>query len=96
MPTFDNRARPAYHYACRRESLAWNQPLAIERRVSGRELELAIPRSVLRDAPVLPQCDFKWVDNTLQTGEACDFTLNGDAAPNDRFDFRVLPAMPHP
>jgi hypothetical protein len=33
--------------------------------------------------------DFKWADNLQQTGEWSDFTLNGDAAPNDRFNYRA-------
>ena len=33
--------------------------------------------------------DFKWADNIQQTGDASDFTLNGDAAPNDRFNYRA-------
>ena len=38
--------------------------------------------------------DFKWADNIQQTGEASDFTLNGDAAPNDRFNYRAVWAHP--
>jgi len=34
--------------------------------------------------------DFKWADNIQQTGEWSDFTLNGDVAPNDRFNYRAL------
>jgi hypothetical protein len=38
---------------------------------------------------------FKWADNTQQTGDASDFTLNGDVAPNDRFNYRArLLALP--
>jgi len=74
----------------------WHQPISIERRVSGPEMELAVPRSALSDVQPSPQFDFKWIDNTLQTGEASDLTLNGDAAPNDRFNFRARPAAPHP
>ena len=70
----------------------WHTPVSIEYRVAGNELELAIPRSVL-GLPVKPRTfDFKWADNSLQTGEATDFTLHGDAAPNDRFNYRVVPA----
>ena len=35
--------------------------------------------------------DFKWADNCLQAGDWTDFTLNGDAAPNDRFNYRAWP-----
>jgi hypothetical protein len=36
------------------------------------------------------QLDFKWADNCIAAGDWTDFTLNGDAAPNDRFNFRAL------
>ncbi len=67
----------------------WADPVQIDCRVGEREIELAIPRSVL-GLPHLPATiDFKWADNLQQTGEASDFTLNGDAAPNDRFNYRA-------
>ena len=34
--------------------------------------------------------DFKWADNIQQTGDWSDFTLNGDAAPDDRFNYRAV------
>ena len=33
--------------------------------------------------------DFKWADNIQQSGEASDFSLHGDVAPNERFNFRA-------
>ena len=36
-----------------------------------------------------PALDFKWADNIQQTGEWSDFMLNGDAAPNDHFNYRA-------
>jgi len=59
-------------------------------RAIGNELELAIPwkRLGLRGPPAA--LDFKWADHIRETGEASDFTLNGDAAPNDRFNYRAL------
>jgi hypothetical protein len=50
---------------------------------------VAVPRAAmgLKDGPVT--IDFKWADNIQETGEWSDFTLNGDAAPNDRFNYRA-------
>ena len=59
------------------------------RRVAGNELELAIPRTALGLTKFPATLDFKWADNSHQTGEWSDFTLNGDAAPNDRFNYRA-------
>ena len=59
------------------------------RAAAGCELELAVPRSLL-DARAPPVgFDFKWADNIAESGEWSDFTLNGDAAPNDRFNYRA-------
>jgi hypothetical protein len=70
----------------------WQRPVSIEYRAAGNQLELAIPRAALNVSAWPPILDFKWADNSVQTGEAVDFTLNGDVAPNDRFNFRALPA----
>jgi len=48
-----------------------------------------VPRAALGLAKLPATLDFKWADNIQQTGEAADFTLNGDAAPNDRFNYRA-------
>jgi len=40
--------------------------------------------------PPPAQLDFKWADNCIVAGDWTDFTLNGDAAPNDRFNYRAL------
>ena len=57
---------------------------------SGREVELAVPRSVLgaSDANRVV-LDFKWLDNVEVGGDPSNFTLHGDVAPNDRFNYRA-------
>jgi hypothetical protein len=67
----------------------WGEPLAIDCRTAGAQLELAIPRSALGLDRLPAAVEFKWADNIQQTGEWSDFTLNGDAAPNDRFNYRA-------
>jgi hypothetical protein len=74
-----------------RTSNGWNwQPCAQVRfRVQGNELMLAVPRQVLGladgDAPV--RFEFKWADNTQNEDSIDEFTLNGDSAPNGRFNY---------
>ena len=67
----------------------WASPTKIEFRAVGNELELAIPRAALGLTHLPATIDFKWADNIQQTGDWSDFTLNGDAAPNDRFNYRA-------
>jgi hypothetical protein len=53
------------------------------------ELEVAIPWQTLGLKAPPAKLDFKWADNCHQAGDWSDFTLNGDAAPNDRFNYRA-------
>lgn len=69
----------------------WNIVPDAEVRMEFRsaELELSIPWQALgRTGPAT--LDFKWADNCIQAGDWSDFTLNGDAAPNDRFNYRAV------
>lgn len=62
---------------------------AISYKVSGRELELAIPRASLglADTTKPIRFEFKWHDNMQVQGDIYEFTANGDAAPNARFNY---------
>ncbi len=74
---------------CQGNAGAWGNPVDIDFRAVGNEVEIAIPRAALGLAGKRQGLDFKWADNIQQTGDASGFTLNGDAAPNDRFNFRA-------
>ena len=70
----------------------WDTPVEIACRVAENEMELAIPITTLTGGKAqLPDfLRFKWADNIQQTGEWSDFTLNGDVAPNDRYNYRAV------
>ena len=72
----------------------WSDPVEMPFKVAGKELEVSIPRSVLGISTLPATVDFKWADNIQQTGKVSDFTLNGDAAPNDRFNYRAKLLLP--
>jgi len=60
----------------------------VEYRVVGLELELAVPRRDLDLDPEGPvHFSFKWADNPQTQGDVLAFTVNGDAAPNARFQY---------
>ena len=67
----------------------WSAPAQTPCRYAANEVELAIPRSMLGATNDPVTIDFKWCDNLQQTGDWSDFTLNGDVAPNDRFNYRA-------
>ncbi|MHB8901011.1 MAG: hypothetical protein ACYC6Y_19865, partial [Thermoguttaceae bacterium] len=68
---------------------AWEAPRQVALAIGKQELEMAVPWEALGRVDALPSIDFKWADNLQQTGHWSDFTLNGDAAPNDRFNYRA-------
>ncbi len=69
----------------------WSPAGKVKWRVQGKELELAIPWKALGMKSPPAKLDFKWTDNCLQASDWTDFTLNGDVAPNDRFNYRAQP-----
>ncbi|WP_337177291.1 hypothetical protein [Paludisphaera sp.] len=67
----------------------WADPQPVESAASGDRLELALPAATLGltgDATI----DFKWFDAPDAPADWPDFTLHGDAAPNDRFNYRAI------
>lgn len=56
-------------------------------RVLGNRLMLAIPRSSVALAADPLRFDFHWADN-FQTNNILDFAVNGDSAPDRRFNYR--------
>ena len=66
------------------------QPVGQVRYVTrGNQLMLTIPRVLLGVSKLPAAIDFKWADHCYQRGDWTDFTLNGDAAPDDRFNYRA-------
>ncbi|MDF2440383.1 MAG: hypothetical protein JWN98_1367 [Abditibacteriota bacterium] len=63
----------------------WGNARPVKFMARDSEVEIAIPRWILGNAT---NFDFKWADNCFEKGDWSDFTLNGDAAPNDRFNYR--------
>lgn len=55
--------------------------------VTGTELELSLPRAWFGAAAQL-RVDFKWADNQQKDGDVVEFSINGDSAPDRRFNYR--------
>ena len=68
----------------------WVTVGTIDRAFDGTQMELSIPLNMLGlQRSVLPYLDFKWTDNIQENDEVRDFTVNGDAAPDDRYNYRA-------
>ena len=68
---------------------SWSSPKDVFVQIGEHEMELAVSRKALGTGEDSSVLDFKWADNIQQTGQWSDFTLNGDVAPNDRFNYRA-------
>ncbi len=68
------------------DGFQWDSSSEIVMSVGQNEIELAVPRHLLR----AESFNFKWTDNSIQEEQWTDFTLNGDVAPNDRFNYRAV------
>ena len=69
----------------------WETVGKANRVINGTQMETLIPLDILglkKDSVV--SIDFKWVDNIQETGETRDLTINGDCAPNDRYNYRAI------
>lgn len=64
----------------------WEPRSEIRYHVEGNEMELAIPRKALGLESGPLDFEFKWADN-MQAPDIMEFTVNGDAAPNGRFNY---------
>lgn len=68
----------------------WGSPVEVAAAVADDGIELSIPLSALGLSGEVKSIDFKWADAIAETGDWSDFTLNGDVAPNDRFNYRAI------
>lgn len=66
----------------------WVQAGTARYQTSGDGLELGFPRSLIGLADGKPSFDFHWADNVQSFGDVSEFGVNGDSAPNRRFNYR--------
>lgn len=57
--------------------------------ISGRNMVVRVEKSLLGLKGSV-NFDFKWADNSTETGNVMEFMDLGDAAPNDRYSFRFV------
>lgn len=57
-------------------------------RYVNNELELSIPLTIVSQKSARIQLDFHWADNIQQLNNITEFFINGDSAPDRRFNYR--------
>jgi hypothetical protein len=72
------------------EKKEWKEVADLAMRYTDNHIELAVPRQLLNLAEDKFILDFKWADNPEKLADPISFCLNGDTAPNRRFNYRLI------
>ena len=83
-----DRTTSLMHYDS--EKKEWAKVADVAMRYVGNLLELTVPRELLNLAGEKFTFDFKWADNPAELADPISLCLNGDTAPNRRFNYRVI------
>ncbi len=68
----------------------WVNVAKLDYRYAGKALELAVPRELLGLKGNSFTFDFKWADNPADMKDPISLCINGDTAPNRRFNYRCI------
>ena len=71
---------------------AWATAGTATYRVNGNGMEVSVPRAVVAIASGKPAFDFHWADNIRRFGDVSELGVNGDSAPNRRWNYRYTVA----
>lgn len=68
----------------------WAELARLPYRYVGKEMEVAIPRRLLKLTGDSLSFDFKWADNPTDLRSPISLCISGDTAPNRRFNYRFI------
>lgn len=68
----------------------WKKKGAVRYKIAGCEMEVEIPKMLLRLKSKTRVIDFKWTDDVDADGQGLNGLLQGDCAPNGRFNYRYI------
>ncbi|MGC9326263.1 MAG: hypothetical protein ACP5I1_01385, partial [Candidatus Hinthialibacter sp.] len=72
------------------QNRSWATAAKIPFRVNGNGMELAIPRRWIGREKGNPSLDFHWADNIQSFKGVSELGVNGDSAPNRRWNYRFI------
>ncbi|MCF7973163.1 MAG: hypothetical protein K9N55_05080 [Phycisphaerae bacterium] len=70
------------------QGTTWKTVATMAYRMSGRELELSMPRALIKKERGPLSLDFHWADHIRSFGDVSELGLHGDSAPNRRWNYR--------
>jgi hypothetical protein len=86
----DEKATTLMRYDSTSPDNPWVEQSRLSYRYAGKSLELAVPRKLLGIKGDDGTFDFHWCDNPVDLKDPISLCINGDSAPNRRFNYRCL------
>lgn len=68
----------------------WKEVADLNYNASGNQLELSVPRELLKLPGNQISFDYKWTDNPTELSDPISLCTHGDTAPNRRFNYRLI------
>lgn len=86
----DGKTTTIQRYDSKASGGAWVELAKLNYRQAGKALELAVPRKLLSLKGNAFTFDFHWCDNPADLKDPISLCVNGDSAPNRRFNYRCI------
>lgn len=86
----DSRTTTLMRYSPTAGGGKWVRVARLAYRAAGNALEVAVPRKLLGLKGDSLSFDFHWADNPADLNDAISLCVNGDSAPNRRFNYRCI------
>ena len=86
----DDETTTLMRYAPDSRESPWIEEAQLKYRYTGKALELAVPRKLIGLKGGAFTFDFHWCDNPADLKDPISLCINGDSAPNRRFNYRCI------
>jgi len=86
----DGKTTTLYRYDAKATGDHWVEVAKVNYRYKGNQLEIAIPRTLLKLKGNTLSFDYHWSDNAENLTDIISMSTSGDSAPNRRFNYRVI------
>jgi hypothetical protein len=86
----DGKTTTVFRYDLKTTGGQWVEVAKVNYRYKGNHLEVAIPRTLLKQKGKDINFDFHWSDNAENLTDPISLSTSGDSAPNRRFNYRCI------
>ncbi len=86
----DGKTTTLMRYDPSQADTPWVEQAQLPMRYAGKQLELAVPRKLVGWSGDTVTFDFHWCDNPADLTDPISLCVNGDSAPNRRFNYRCI------